>query len=229
MTKLKPLTKKKVDRWHEIEERRKAKYDAARKRKKDKVYLGSAEDAHWGYSDDCDIVLDPDVVHFKGFKAFTMVEILVVIGILCILAGMVYPVMKMVWRKNADAKTVATIGQVQAAIDAYHAKNGYYPQMPDTNGDGVPDMPNTGDINGHRLRLSQVRSWGMDTGILQNDGTFVLDFYKRPLRYRSPGIVNVQTYDLWSTGADKKDGRGTGDLATSLTRGETDDLNNWSK
>jgi len=160
-------------------------------------------------------------------KSFTLIEMLVVIGILCILAGLVFPIMKMVWRKNADAKTRATIGQVQGAIDAYHTKRGYYPQMRDTNGDGQPDMPATTNLNGHRLYLSQVRSWGMDTGKLKTDGTFVLDFYKRPLRYRCPGLVNTKTYDIWSTGADKKDGKDTGDLKTSLTRDETDDLNNW--
>lgn len=153
----------------------------------------------------------------KARHRFTLIEMLVCLCILVVLAGMTFGIMKRVWQSNADAQTRATVSAIQAGVDAYKLKKGYYPQM----------SANPADINAHRLRLSTVKSWGVDTGNMKTDGTYVIDFYKTPLRYRCPGIVNPHAYDVWSAGKDKKDGLNTGNLATALTRAKTDDITNW--
>lgn len=157
---------------------------------------------------------------------FTMIEMLVVICILVILAGMTYGIMKMVWRKNAQAVTTTTIGKLDDALAKHYKDHGYYPQQ---------SPSDTTNINAHRLSMATVSGWRkpgsttpyVEPSTLRNDGTRILDYWKQPLRYRSPGIMNPEKYDLWSTGADKVDGNGSGDLATALTRGECDDLRNW--
>jgi len=156
---------------------------------------------------------------------FTMIEMLVVISIIVVLAGMTFGIMRMVWQKNAEASTRATIGVIRAGLDKYQTKNGYFPIYPAP----VPPATSvpTNNIPLHYLRVSTVQSWGISRDSVRHDGTFVIDYWKNPLRYRSPGIMSPMLYDVWSAGADRKDGRNTGDLATSMTRGKCDDIGNW--
>ena len=156
---------------------------------------------------------------------FTMIEMLVVIAIIVILAGMTFGIMRMVWQKNARAGTTATIAQVEDALERHHKDYGYFPEQ----------EPATDDIAGHRLSMAMVANWKrsgtsipyIDPEGLRNDGTWILDYWKKPIRYRSPGIVNRARYDIWSAGPDKEDGLGGADLDGALTRGKCDDVRNW--
>ncbi len=154
-------------------------------------------------------------------RGFTMIEMLVVIGILIIVAGMTYGIMKMVWVRNAEAVTRARMGVLEDGIYRYYQKHGFYPVR--------SPQPGTNEINKHRLTEAWVRSWGtVDMNGVTVVGGYVVDYWKTPIRYRCPGVMNTKTYDIWSCGANKKDGTGTGDLATALTRDPSDDdICNW--
>ena len=59
--------------------------------------------------------------------AFTLVELLVVISIIGVLAAFTVPVLSAVKRHQYISQTRAEMGQLQAAIDSYHAAYGFYP------------------------------------------------------------------------------------------------------
>jgi len=65
--------------------------------------------------------------------AFTLVELLVVISIIGILAAFTVPVLSAVKRHQYISHTQAEMGQLQAAIDSYHAAYGFYPPDNPTN------------------------------------------------------------------------------------------------
>jgi prepilin-type N-terminal cleavage/methylation domain-containing protein len=60
-------------------------------------------------------------------RAFTLIEMLVVIGVIGILAGMVLGGLPGVARSREIKKVTAELKRLEMAIDAYHAKFGTYP------------------------------------------------------------------------------------------------------
>ena len=60
-------------------------------------------------------------------KNFTLVEILAVIAIIAILAGLTMGISSLVMRKAADTKTTAAIKYVEIALEKFKNENGYYP------------------------------------------------------------------------------------------------------
>jgi len=68
----------------------------------------------------------------RGRRAFTLIELLIVIAIMAILAGLIFPVTGALNRRKMIARTKAELGLVKMAIDDYQTKLGHYP----------PDNPN---------------------------------------------------------------------------------------
>ncbi len=71
----------------------------------------------------------------KSGKAagFTLIELLVVIAIIGVLAALTLPVMHSVARTKYISVTKAEMGQLETAIDNYHAAYGFYPPCNATN------------------------------------------------------------------------------------------------
>lgn len=136
---------------------------------------------------------------------FTLLELLVVISVIAVLAGMVAP---MVFSHVSDAKTSAARAQLELfalALDAYRLDNDYYPSTAQglsalrTRPVGEPDARNW---RGPYLRKEiPFDPWG------------------RPYVYKSPGDVDAQGYDLSSLGRDGQAG-GTG---------EDGDVTSWGR
>jgi len=63
----------------------------------------------------------------SGKEAFTLIELLVVIAIMAALAALVFPTIKAVTRVRRIAAAKAELGQIQACIESYKAKLGFYP------------------------------------------------------------------------------------------------------
>jgi general secretion pathway protein G len=133
---------------------------------------------------------------FKIMRGFTLVELLVVLAILGLLAGLVGPqVMKFLG--SSKTKTAhLQIADLVATLDLYRLELGQYP----TDLKALVDKPNDApNWNGPYLKKGAVPKdpWGFD------------------YQYRYPGENGG--VDLWSLGADHRDG---GD-------GENADIRSW--
>lgn len=75
---------------------------------------------------------------FRSSSAFTLVELLVVIGIIVILIGILIPVVGAVRKASYGAKTQQIISQLSTAIEAYYQDNRAYPGPVPNGAIGVP-------------------------------------------------------------------------------------------
>ena len=61
---------------------------------------------------------------------FTLMELLIVIGIIMLLMGLLFPVFNMIKRQAQKVKCRTLIHQIDAACDHYKLQNGSYPDTP---------------------------------------------------------------------------------------------------
>ena len=64
----------------------------------------------------------------KKLRGFTIIELLVVISIIIILAGLILSTVGYVQKKGARARAEAEIAAISAALESYKADNGIYPR-----------------------------------------------------------------------------------------------------
>jgi len=125
---------------------------------------------------------------------FTLIEMLVVLLVISVLAGLVGP---MVFRNVGDAKSQAARAQIELlglALDAYRLDNGQYP----TTEQGLAALwrePTAPPVPS-RWRGPYTRK------------EIPMDPWDRPYAYRSPGTEMPTGYDLLSLG---RDGQPEGD------------------
>jgi prepilin-type N-terminal cleavage/methylation domain-containing protein len=70
---------------------------------------------------------------FSAAGAFTLIELLIVIAIILVLAGLVLSTVGYVQKKGARSRAETEIAAMSAACESYKADNGVYPQNGDTN------------------------------------------------------------------------------------------------
>lgn len=132
-------------------------------------------------------------------QGFTLLELLVVMFILVLLAGVVTVMVTKRVEEAKSAKAVADINTLDSAIEQYHVQNGAYP---------------------NDLTALSVKPSGED---LPNwNGPYIKkpvsnDPWSRPYVYVVPGEHNPDSFDLYSLGRDGKEG-GSGSDA---------DVSNW--
>ncbi len=136
----------------------------------------------------------------RDIRGFTLIEMIVVVIILGLLAGLVAP---RLFGRVGQSKQVAARAQIEllgAALDQYSLDTGSYP--PSTVGlDALVSNPNVPGWNGPYLKKNAVP----------------LDPWGNPYNYKCcPG--DHGEYDLWSYGADGKPGG----------EGEDADITSWS-
>jgi general secretion pathway protein G len=136
----------------------------------------------------------------NSLTGFTLIEIMLVVIIIGVLAAMVMPRLS---GRSEQAKEAAALADIEAniatALDMYELDNGRYP----TTEQGLAALvkkpalsPAATDWHGPYLKREPHDPWA---------NTYI---------YKSPGLHNVEDYDLSSCG---KDG----------VEGNADDITNW--
>jgi general secretion pathway protein G len=140
----------------------------------------------------------------KRNSGFTLVELLLVVTIILILAGMVIP--RMAGRTEQARKAAAKADietNIAIALDLYELDNGRYPTSEQSLRALVSkptSSPEPANWNGPYLKKRKIPA----------------DPWNRPYVYVSPGTHNVEDYDLYSYGPDGVEGGG-------------DDITNWEE
>ena len=132
-------------------------------------------------------------------RAFTLIELLLVLVILATLAALVVPKFT---KRSEQAKTTGAatdIANIDVALDAFEIDSGRYP----SNEEGIRALIE------QPSGLSGWRGPYLKRGVPK-------DPWGNPYTYRFPGQHNVNGYDLYSFGPDGQEGGG-------------DDIDNWSQ
>jgi type II secretory pathway pseudopilin PulG len=156
---------------------------------------------------------------FRHIPAFTIVEILVVLAIILILAGLVLAASSYVRNKGARSRAEAEIAAISAALENYKADNGIYPADITVNArtQGNPTQYETASKTLYQKLIGDINNDGQpDTGVPsymafklnQLGGSGATQFIKDPFS-NSYGYSTISgtdsakgynpTFDLWST------------------------------
>ena len=129
----------------------------------------------------------------KRLGAFTLIELMVVIVILCILAAFVVPRLT---KRPEDARVTKAkleVSNLEQALELYYLDNGMYPSS-EQGLAALVEKPQTGDI---------PQNW-KEGGYLAK-GRLANDPWGSPYVYVSPGMYNAD-FDLFSLGKDGQEG-----------------------
>ena len=154
-------------------------------------------------------------------RRFTMIELMIVIVILILLAGVVLRFSTASGHAAADAETKTMVDRFRILNETYKAKYGHYlPQSTNvaaSNNIVVPRETGSGkaveeDFFGNAYEYFKERA-------TTNDGTtyYLSDAYGNRFYYAYPGVVNREGYDFISYGADGVNDNGKGDDISNFT------------
>jgi type II secretory pathway pseudopilin PulG len=158
----------------------------------------------------------------KKQRQFTLIEILAVITIIMILAGVAIGVTAVTNRKSMESKTKSIMKTLEWALEEHREDYGFYPRSGDP---AVDNDANEFDLDDQWYNISNW-TW-YDKGESQKiitgsslegysetfqrpnggtpyldeelyDGLKVIDAYGNAFQYECPGTHNRESYDLWS-------------------------------
>ena len=138
-------------------------------------------------------------------SAFTLLEVLLVVGILALLAAFVVPNLIQVGDEAKIGLAESAIGRngpIAGAIKKYRFDLGVYPDT-DEGLAALFERPRSIDDDDPRWKGPY----------LEGTPEELRDPWTREYQYRSPGEFNETSFDLWSTGPLEKD--------------DDDDIKNW--
>lgn len=117
-----------------------------------------------------------------GSRAFTLIELLIVIAIIAVLAGLIFSAMPGIKAKQATSVAKSELTQISTAIESYKARYGSYP--PDSPTNVAPANPLYYELEGMILSDGSYKSLDGSYQIATN---IVLD------NLMIPGLVNAST------------------------------------
>lgn len=147
-------------------------------------------------------------------RSFTVTELLVAIAIVVILAGILIGGIGYAGRRADEARTIAAIQTLTAALDAYRAEKGFFP--PCTSAQDVKFYRKSGDLtlvlnNQEYKFVNQQGRPFLELNTLSSAATekskaeTFKDAWGNALRYQCPGTNNKGAFDLYSKGPDGKE------------------------
>lgn len=143
----------------------------------------------------------------KRKRAFTLMEVLIVAGILALLAAFVVPSLLKTGeqaRKQLARAAVGHSGPLAGQIDKFYLDTGQYPET-------LEDL-----IKQPSYIEEDEEGENPWMGPYIKDARGLRDPWKNEYQYKQPGDVYEDAYDLWSMGVDGNDGT-------------EDDITSWPK
>ncbi len=156
-----------------------------------------------------------------SFNAFTLIELLTVMAVIAVLAGMILGMAGYVQRKAARDRARSEIAAMEAALESYRVDNGSYPANPlmrsssatspptsggadilyqALTGDGTDKLMDGGVASRGNKKYGETGQtyWEPKDNQLNAERNQICDPFGRPYNYVSPGYFNTATFDLWS-------------------------------
>ena len=159
------------------------------------------------------------------YNAFTLIELILVVGIIIVLAGLVLSTVGYARKKGARARAETEIAAMSAACENYKADNGVYPSNTDTNNldpktGGNPNSPSyslasfylytllSGDPAGSRSPTGKIYMQFKPNMLLPAGGSGTVTAIADPFGYSYGYSTSNQvdpthgynpTFDLWTT------------------------------
>ena len=143
---------------------------------------------------------------------YTLTEILVVIAIIIILAGILFGATEAIRNRNAEIKTRAMMKQIQFGLEECKQKFGYYPVQDDFDNlkmellfmkDG--DDTNPGNDTNKKYSVTFKKACDYKSLMIEKikigsdpAADFIIDYYGYPLQYKSNG----KSFRIYSKGLD---------------------------
>jgi general secretion pathway protein G len=141
-----------------------------------------------------------------GKRGFTLMELLVVTGIIIVIAATVLTVLPGLSEKSQKKATKAFIDRLEIALEQYYNDNRSYPP---------------GDITNVKTALEPSDSAAkqyIEFNDSEINGNDIVDYWGNPFVYTY--TPPTSTYYLYSKGPDG---------ITNSSGNDTDDINNWSR
>jgi general secretion pathway protein G len=136
----------------------------------------------------------------RSGKAFTLVEIMVVVIVIGIIAALIIPQFVGTTTDAKISAAKANVSELESAIERFNVHMDRYP----SNEEGLNALLNAPPGEEQKWRGPYVK-------VVRNDP------WGHPFQYRAPGTHHPSSFDLWSRGADGADGG----------EGPNADIGNW--
>jgi general secretion pathway protein G len=144
---------------------------------------------------------NPDTARARR-AAFTLFEILIVVALIALLAGVAVMNADKIFGQNQEQIARIFVKQsLDVPLTSYKIAMGGYP----TTEEGIQALVTAPGTNAERWRGPYIKTDG---------GKLPADPWGTPYLYRYPGTHNTDRYDVWSAGPDRKEGT-------------ADDIGNW--
>lgn len=160
----------------------------------------------------------------SGKSGFTLVELMVVVAVIGVIAGMVLAAAGGVQKKAARDQAKAEIKSILVGLERYRSANGGYPVV-NSAGAASPTALFTNLTNFMSFRTNQI------------SGQQILDPYGYPYWYRlvtnptssSAGSISMtsESVEVWSVGPNGKSGF-TNSTPNRTDTNNVDDLTSWN-
>ena len=179
----------------------------------------------------------------KNIRRFTLVELLAVVALIAILSAIGFGSYSFAMGRAKESATQALMKQLEAGLESFHAKNGYYPPSGgnyhvvnvalasdgavsdlDFGGTGGKFTYATGSGRKARLENERLGSFtkAVDMEVIRKHlgaSGDIEDAWGGKIYYCAPGKINTASFDLISAGPDEKFSKGEkntpGEIAAS--------------
>lgn len=170
--------------------------------------------------------------HIARRSGFTLMELMVVLAIIALLAGLTLGTFSFATKSASRNRTAAAAAAIKSGLENYKSEFGEYPEPADAastvdiqkktyrvggakmlyqamSGDGSNaiklasgGMASNGEIEDNEVQNIMLKEMPASMWIKQDDEYFVIDGFRKPFQYTKGEDAVNSTYDLWSYGDD---------------------------